>query len=126
MDPEVRGAVVRFARWLRSCTDFPLRVPVYLYPAATLVTRHGVRVTASFFAPFDRNVEPYIRVATGNYAELAARRGRDNALAAILCSVAHEVIHYRQWLSTGNTHERGVARRASAMVDAYAKTTDRP
>jgi hypothetical protein len=122
----VRDAVVRFANWLRGWAEFPIRVPVYLYPAETLQTRHGETVTASFFAPFERDVEPYIRVATGDYAERKARRGRDNALAAILCSLAHEVIHYQQWLATGNTHERGVPRQASAMIDAYARTTDRP
>src|SRR5689334_14103541 len=79
VEREVRDAVVRFASWLRSWADFPIRVPVYLQPAATLVTRHGERVTASFFAPFDRSLEPYIRVATGDFAELRARRGRDSA-----------------------------------------------
>jgi hypothetical protein len=32
--------------------------------------RHGERVSASFFAPNDRNEEPFIRIATGDYGQL--------------------------------------------------------
>ena len=50
-DPEVRTALIQFARWLRSQYDFPIRVPVYLYPSEMLLTMHGERVSASFVAP---------------------------------------------------------------------------
>jgi hypothetical protein len=53
-------------------------------------------------------------------------QGRDNALAAILCSLAHEVVHYQQWVTTGEMHERGVPRKAAAIVDAYAMSVDYP
>src|SRR6266545_3232964 len=88
---EVRAAVVRFVRWLRMQYEFPIRVPVYLYPSARITTSHGEVGTASFFAPWRRTVEPYIRIATGDYLAERKERGRDNALAAILCSLAHEV-----------------------------------
>jgi len=124
--PEVRRALVRFARWVRQEYDFPIRVPVYLHSAEYLTTRDGRRVVASFFAPFDRKVEPYIRIATGDYPKLKAQSGRDDALAALICSFAHEVIHYQQWTTTGDIWERGEARRAVAMLDAYARAVDRP
>ena len=124
--PEVRRAFIRFARWLRKEYDFPIRVPVYLFPSEQIITMHGDRVSASFFAPFDRSVEPFIRVATGDYVQLKKERGRDNALAACLNSFAHEFVHYQQWVATGEIGERGVIRRAQSIVDRYAMTTDRP
>ena len=124
--PEVRSAIVRFAKWLRVEYKFPVRVPVYLYPSPRIVTRDRALVTASFFAPWSRRVEPYIRIATGDYKSLRAERGRDNALAAILCSLAHEVIHYQTWVATGQIPERGVARKALEVVRRYSQVVNRP
>ncbi|MEM8884371.1 MAG: hypothetical protein AAGD14_09895 [Planctomycetota bacterium] len=122
----VRRAVIRYAVWLRTQFAFPIRVPIYLLPGPVLVTMHGVEGSASFFAPWDRREEPFIRVATGDYPQLRRERGRDNALAAFLSSVSHEVVHYRQWVETGRTWERGVERRAITLVNRYAATTDHP
>lgn len=124
--PVVRRAVIRYAVWLRTQFAFPIRVPIYLLPGPVLVTMHGVEGSASFFAPWDRREEPFIRVATGDYPQLRRERGRDNALAAFLSSVSHEVVHYRQWVETGRTWERGVERRAITLVNRYAATTDHP
>ena len=125
-NPHVRAALIRFARWLRREYEFPIRVPVYLFPSEQIVTMHGHRVSASFFAPFNRNVEPFIRIATGDYPQLHRQLGRDNALAAFLQSLAHELVHYQQWVATGETSERGVIRRAERIVERYALTTDHP
>jgi hypothetical protein len=126
VNSEVRGAVLRFARWLRQHYDFPIRVVAYLYPSERIITRDGDLASASFFGPFDRSVEPYIRLPTGDYEAQKLKRGRDHALAAILCSLAHEVVHYQQWVTTGEMHERGVPRKAAAIVDAYAMSVDHP
>jgi hypothetical protein len=124
--PHVRPAIIRFARWLRREYEFPIRVPVYLFPSERIVTIHGEIACASFFAPWNQRVEPYIRIATGDYAQLRKERGRDDALGAILRSFAHELVHYQQWVATGEISERGVARRADGIVDRYALTTDHP
>lgn len=124
--PTVRAAILRFAAWLRTQFEFPQRVPVYLLRAPTVLTVHGTRCTASFFAPFDRRVEPYVRIATGDFVESRRRYGRDDALAGYLCSFAHEIIHYLQWLHTGRTWERRVAERSERLVDQYARTVDHP
>ncbi|MEM6471541.1 MAG: hypothetical protein AAF802_18415 [Planctomycetota bacterium] len=105
---------------------FPVRVPVYLSPHRRIVTIDGGVATATFFAPWEPDVEPYIRVATGDYPDDRLTRGRDNALAGFLASVAHEVVHYHQWVETGQTTERGVVIRANNIVDRYALTTDHP
>jgi hypothetical protein len=87
---------------------------------------HGECVAASFFAPWKRHEEPFIRIATGDYPALKRERGRDNALAAFITSLSHEVVHYRQWVETGEISERGVASRARSMLRRYADTVDRP
>jgi hypothetical protein len=122
----VRGALIRYARWLRQNYEFPIRVPVYLLREENFKTIANEVVVASFFAPFDRSVEPFIKIATGDYTSLKQKRGRDNALAAYIISLSHEVIHYRQWIETGKTHERGVVEKALAMLRRYELTVDRP
>ena len=124
--PQVRLALVRYAKWLRSRFIFPLRVPVYLFASETFVTMHGEHVSASIFLPWNRNVEPHIQIATGDYPALRRERGRDRALAAFLCSLSHEVLHYRQWIETGRSWERGVGAAAIRLVEAYAMTVEHP
>ena len=51
--------------------------------------------SATFFAPYDKTVEPYIRIATGDYEVLVSERGKNHALWAILRSMAHEI---RKWM----------------------------
>lgn len=124
--PLVHCSVIRFSHWLRLQFDFPVRVPVYLSPRSRLTTLDGEVVTASFFAPWKPEVEPYIRIATGDYAIEAKTQGRDRALASFLCSLAHEIVHYRQWIETGQTWENGTVAKAGAIVRKYAKTVSRP
>lgn len=125
-NPVVARSCVRYARWLRRNYDFPIRVPVYLAPGKTVRCHDGREGSASFFGPFRRDEEPFICIATGDYEELLAERGRDNALAAYLHSFSHEVLHYLQWLKKGRASERGVNRTASRMVEKYAQTTRHP
>ena len=105
--PEVRLALNQYAKWLRKAYAFPIRVPVYLFPSRTILTQDGNHVSASFFAPFDRDVEPMIRIATGDYPELKRLWVRNDALTACIMSLSHEVVHYNQWLKTGTNTERG-------------------
>lgn len=125
-NPVVRRALIRFSRWLRTEFEFPVRVPVYLFPADHIIKRNGDRVSASFFAPDDCDDEPFVRIATGDYVALSKEYGRDNALAAFLHSLAHEIVHYRQWVETGDVWESGVCRKARKIVERFAQTVDRP
>lgn len=116
----MRDAYVRFAKWARQAYAFPIRVPVYLNPSERLRLQNGELATASFFAPFVRTEEPYIRVATGDYPDLRRELGRDDALASMLHSLCHEIVHYQQWVKTGSITERGVLTRAGNMLQRYA------
>lgn len=117
--PDVRQPFITFLRWLRIHYEFPVRVPVYLFPYETILTQDGDVVTASFFAPFDRNEEPLIRVAAGGFDDYIRQYGRDAAVGAYLNSLAHECVHYWQWLETGDIWERGVTVRAKHIVWDY-------
>ena len=55
--------------------------------------------------------------------DLKRELGRDNALASLLSSLAHEIVHYQQWLKTGNPSERGVIKRTREILRKYSLTT---
>jgi len=75
---------------------------------------------------FNPTVEPYIRIATGDYDELVREQGRNNALASYICSLAHEIIHYQQWITNGYTSEKGIGRKVTAILRRYEQTVDEP
>ncbi len=103
VNSSVRQSCLDFAEWLRLKMEFPIRVVVYLkkdYQIKTIDTKE--MVSATFFWPYNKNVEPYIRVATGDFDELVLERGEESAIFALLVSMAHEIIHYQQWLMDPN------------------------
>ena len=122
----MRRALIRYAKWLRHTYDFPIRVPVYLSPKETITALDGDTGSASFVSAFDPDVEPYIRIATGDYPALRKKLGRDNSLASFIISLSHEVIHYQQWSRTGRSWERGVIKKSVTMLRAYELTVDYP
>lgn len=92
--------------------------------------KNGELVSATFFGPFDKMTEPYIRVATGDYEEMLIQKGKDDALAAILGSIAHELTHYFQWINDIQLTEIGEERQAKAyagfILDEYKETREHP
>lgn len=130
VDVEVKRACKEFCIWLRKEYYFPQRVVIYFKSSKVIKTKAGEMVSATFFEPFDKNVEPYIRISTGDYQDLLIRRGKDNALAAILCSIAHELTHYFQWINdiklTEVGAERQATRYANLVVDEYSQTREHP
>ncbi|WP_218163157.1 hypothetical protein [Paenibacillus sp. BC26] len=83
-------------------------------------------VSATFFAPYDKYEEPYIRIATGDYLELVDGRGQDNALASILGSIAHELGHYYQWLDDQELDEIGADKCREGIIEEYESTREHP
>lgn len=130
IDPEVRRAIRECVNWLRQEYDFPKRVNVYVKAGRRIKSQLGDYVCGTFFRPADRDVEPYIRISTGDYLELLEKRGKDNALAAILSTLIHELVHYFQWLNDLDLTLIGEERQATnytrqIMYD-YAQTRDHP
>ena len=127
---EVRRACKEFFKWLRTKYYFPIRVPVYLKCRSKITSIDGDTAFGTFFAPDDYLVEPYIRIATGDYNELLKERGQDDALAAILHTVSHELAHYFQWINRIQLTETGYERQANyyatLLLDEYAETRSHP
>lgn len=103
---------------------------MYIKSSARVKSMYGDMVCGTFFRPADRNVEPYIRIATGDYPILAEKRGHDNALASYIWTIAHELTHYFQWLNdlplTLIGEERQATNYANRILDEYANTRDHP
>ncbi|MCK1985657.1 MULTISPECIES: hypothetical protein [Peribacillus] len=120
VNPSVRRTCLSFAVWLRTYMEFPVRVVVYLKTDYQLKTRDTRELaSATFFAPYDKTVEPYIRIATGDYEELVSERGKNDALWAILRSMAHEIIHYQQWLEDKEMDEKEAENGSEELLDSY-------
>ena len=130
VDLEVKRAISQFAIWLRSEYYFPLRVVVYVKGTNTVRTREGESVVGTFFEPFSYDDEPYIKISTGDYNELVSDLGKDDALATILASLAHELTHYYQWINgiklTSIGRERQATKYADYIVDEYSLTREHP
>jgi hypothetical protein len=125
---EVKIAIKEYCNWLRKIYCFPIRVPVYVKQKEKIKSMAGEMVSATFFGPYDKYVEPYIRVAAGDYNELLKERGKDNALAAILRSITHELTHYFQWLNdfeqTYRSEEWQATYYSGCIIDAYVETKE--
>lgn len=58
------------------------------------------------------------------------KRQKDDILASYICSIAHELTHYYQWLNgvelTPIGEERQASRYASLILKKYAETREHP
>lgn len=130
VDPEVKRACKEFCKWLRKEYKFPIRVVIYLKEKCTVKAMDGEEVSAIFFRPDDKYVEPYIKVSTGDYIESVNECGKDNTLAGYLHSIAHELTHYYQWINdlelTLIGEERQAYRYADKILEDYAETREHP
>ncbi len=130
VDPEVRRACKDFAKWVRQEYYFPVRIPVYVKSAVRIKAKDGDRVCGTFFRPDNYRVEPYARIATGDYPDLCKKWGKDSALTSILFTLAHELTHYFQWINnlplTSSGEERQATRYSQYILEEYASTRDHP
>ncbi len=130
VDCEVRRACIEFANWLRSQYYFPIRVPVYFKSSRYLKTQLGELVSAKFFEPYDKMVEPYISIATGDIKDIELKYGKDEAIAAVLCSLIHELTHYYQWINNVILSDKQAERQAvfykRKIIQEYAMTREHP
>ena len=125
---EVKRACIVFLKWLRTEYFFPIRIPIYIKSTKYIRAKDGELVSAVCFLPDEKDVEPYIRIAVGDFNELLLQRGQDNALAAILGSIVHELTHYYQWVNEVQLTYKGAERQATIykrfILGEYAKTRE--
>lgn len=131
IDDEVRRACKEFAVFLRKEYFFPLRVMVYIKNSFQITAMDGDKVVGTFWRIEDNyTIEPYIRVAAGDYKDLCLKWGKDSALTAILITMAHELTHYFQWINSLHLtligEERQATKYARYILDEYAETREHP
>ena len=130
VDSEVKRAIKECLYWLRTEYTFPKRIRLYVKAERRIRAQNGDNVCGTFFRPVDRDQEPYIKVATGDYLELLEERGKDNALACILYTILHELSHYFQWLNdldlTLIGEERQATNYSRLLMRDYASTREHP
>lgn len=131
VDINVKRACKEFISWLRSQYAFPKRVRLYIKKDRRVKCKYSQDMACGvFFRPADKNIEPYIRIATGDFEDLVDKYGMDNALAKILWSIAHEITHYFQWLNdidlTLIGEERQATNYANRILGEYAETREHP
>lgn len=130
VDGDLNAACRNFIRWIKSEYRFPLPICVYLKNQRALKTMDGDTAVGTFFEPTSCSTRARIRIAAGDYDELRAASGRDNAIATILTVVAHEMTHYFQWINQLTLTERGRERQANQyarfILDEYAQTREHP
>ena len=119
LDSHVKSACKEFCAWLRANYTFPLRVNIYLKDSDRIRASDGELVYGIWYRPYDKYKEPYIKIAAGDFNKLLKERGRDNALAAYLFDIAHELTYYFQWINSLNLkeeEEESQAERYSRMI----------
>ena len=130
IDIEVKRSCKEFGNWLRYNYIFPFRVPVYIKSSYYIKAMDGDKVSATFFQPYDKLTESYIKIAAGDYYDMLNKWGKDQALGAILHSIAHELTHYFQWINDVQLTDIGYERQASmcakAILDEYSETREHP
>lgn len=125
VNEEVKLVCKEFFRYLRSEYYFPIRVAVYIKSTERIKALDGDLVCGTCFMPSDPLVEPYIRIATGDYELLVSEGGKDYAAKEILYTIAHELTHYFQWVNSLQLTEMGEERQAKQygkfIIDDYEK-----
>ena len=130
VDTEVKRSCKSYCDWLRHKYKFPMRIPIYFKASEFVITSSGQRASATFFGPYDKHLEPYIRISTGDYYKMLESWGKDNALAAILGSVTHELSHYFQWIKnleiTEKQRERQAVYYKHKLIYEYSLVCEHP
>ncbi|MDE7294821.1 MAG: hypothetical protein K2N72_10405 [Oscillospiraceae bacterium] len=112
IDCNARLFLLNFAKWLRRNYEFPIRVNVYIKNSEFIRSLDGELVSATFFAPFDRTLEPYAKISAGDYTALVKKYGTFSALCSTAASLAHELTHYFQWINGFDLSEKQAERQA--------------
>ena len=130
IDTDLKESIKRFILWIRRNYYFPFRVVIYIKSSEFITAKDGDLVSGTFFEPYYRTDEPYIRVAAGDHAKNLIRWGRDDAIAATLRTIAHELTHYYQWINGVDKLIRNLELQAyicsSIIIRKYAETTEHP
>jgi len=130
VDCDARAACLKYGRWLRNHFDFPIRVVVYVKDKSRIKAMDGDLVFGTFFRPYEFNVEPYIKIAAGDYKIWEGEEGRNDALASLLHILSHELTHYFQYVNDARLTPKGeeiqATKLANKRIAEYSCCVDEP
>lgn len=100
---EVKRACVNLEKWLSKNIYFPVKLYVYIRNSIRVKTTKGESVVGRLSVPKNRehieNGDVFDEIAIGDYKKLLNTKNKSVALADILDPIAHEIIHYFQWIN---------------------------
>ena len=100
--PEIKWPCYMFCEWVRNCYEFPIRIPIYFKASDSVRNMYGEQVSGKCSKPYDRLEEPHITIATGavkDFKGQCKKYGLEDTIFALLCTIAHELTHYYQWIN---------------------------
>lgn len=120
VDSCIRLAFQEFRKWLKDNISFPIKINVYITAEYRVFTKDNIKATGIFGTPGTKNKYPYIKLATGDFDELAIKIGYYNGMMCILQTFAHEITHYQQWVSDKDFTERLANKESLKLVNKYS------
>lgn len=114
---QLREIVIEFGKWIRGKLDFPVTVTVYIRGKYISKINNEETFLASFFAPDNRAHNPYIRVDVENHKDNL--NDVNEFRKSILVSIAHEIIHYMQWLEGLDFCEEDAENKSEQLVGKF-------
>ena len=128
---ELRRQCLGFSNYLRTEYFFPLKITVYIKDKRKVRASDGDFCEGIFASKSDDfSKEPCIYIAGGKYSEKKTQEEKDNELAWILWTIAHELTHYFQWINDLPLTEIGMERQANKygyfLFDEYNEYKNNP
>ena len=119
----IKKEIKLYLIWLRENYNFPLDLKIFISPDEFIVTMISrEKVSATFFAPFDKKETGIIKVATGDFNGLLKEKGKINALNMTLNSISHELQHYYQWVEDLDFDEEEAEEGAFELTVEYLQS----
>ena len=107
-----------------------MRIPIYFKNVPYIKAKDGDHVSAIFFGPYERYIEPFISISLGKFADDVNIYGYKNCIIGIFNSITHELTHYFQWINslelTEEAEESQAERYSRMIVYDYAEVKEHP
>lgn len=114
---QLREIVIEFGKWIRTELDFPVTVTVYLRSKYISKINNKETFLSAFYVPDSRGYNPYIRVDVENHKDNL--NNINEFRKSILVSIAHEIIHYMQWLEELDFCEEDAENKSEQLVEKF-------
>lgn len=113
VDPQIKKAAKNFCKWLPKKYYFPLRVTVQIVDSYRVKAEYGELVCVRFI----KLPEPRIKIASGDFNEIAIDEGSAVALEEVLFSIGYGLTQYFQWINGIHLTEKGMKRQLNIYAD---------